>query len=213
MPKTFFISGHLDLTPGEFAAHYVPPIRDAVADGARFVVGDARGADTMAQALLMELGATVTVFHMYDAPRNNLRPWTTVGGFLSDSARDEAMTEASSADIGWVRLGREKSGTAKNLARRSTSLSRILFDRAKAAREYESNVLEKALAALAVAPTVGRCGFAVRFRRHEGDVTIRCTKTKHATDDEHAVTNENGEAIIAWSHPTTGGGILRGVIL
>ena len=118
MKRVFFISGHLDLTPGEFAAHYAPPIRDAAAEGARLVVGDARGADTMAQALLLELGATVTVFHMFDSPRNNLRPWTTVGGFLTDLARDEAMTLASTDDIAMVRPGREKSGTAKNLARR-----------------------------------------------------------------------------------------------
>lgn len=123
MPKTVFVFGHLDLTPEEFEAHYAPKIRAAAAEGARFVVGDARGADAMAQALLVTLGATTTVFHMLDAPRNNARPFTTVGGFLNDRTRDEAMTEASSADIGWVRPGREKSGTAKNFARRAAASS------------------------------------------------------------------------------------------
>jgi len=42
-----------------------------------------------------------------------------MGGFTTDDERDAAMTMASDADIAWVRPGRKKSGTAKNLARRN----------------------------------------------------------------------------------------------
>lgn len=115
-----FVSGHLDLTEAEFLQNYVPRLFQAHQAGARFVVGDARGCDTMAQAYLQGLGADVTVYHMFTSPRNNVG-FPTAGGFETDLARDEAMTAASTEDIAWVRPGREKSGTAKNLARRSSS--------------------------------------------------------------------------------------------
>lgn len=35
------------------------------------------------------------------------------------AARDEALTAASTFDIAWVRPGRERSGTARNLQRRA----------------------------------------------------------------------------------------------
>lgn len=113
----YFISGHLDLTREEFLTHYAPRLRAAVQDEAEFVVGDAAGADLMAQELLSLLPAKVTVYHMFHAPRYN-HGFETIGGFQSDRERDEAMTKNSDRDIAWVRPGREKSGTAKNLKRR-----------------------------------------------------------------------------------------------
>jgi hypothetical protein len=120
MSKTIFISGHLDITPAEFDEHYVKQIEEVAHEGARFVVGDARGTDTFAQTLLANLGAKASVFHMFDRPRNNPHSLPTEGGFTSDDERDAAMTLASNGDIAWVRPGREKSGTARNLARRKT---------------------------------------------------------------------------------------------
>lgn len=118
---TVFVSGHLDLSSEEFRQHYAPSLREHIDAGSRFVVGDARGADTMTQRLLAFAGCddNVTVFHMLAAPRNNIG-FSAVGGFASDEERDEAMTLASDVDIAWVRPGRENSGTARNLARRST---------------------------------------------------------------------------------------------
>jgi len=115
---TYFISGHLDLTQIEFDAHYRPRLDAALAAGADFVVGDPRGADAMAQAYQASQGAAVNVFHMVTTPRNN-HDLPTHGGFSGDNARDRALTAASDADIAWVRPGREKSGTARNLQRRS----------------------------------------------------------------------------------------------
>ena len=113
-----FVSGHLDLTAEEFEAHYAPALERYAAEGARFVVGDARGCDAMVQRWLAALAPQrVTVFHMFDQPRNNAG-FPVRGGFASDDARDAAMTAASTTDLAWVRPGREKSGTAKNLARR-----------------------------------------------------------------------------------------------
>ena len=145
--SVIFVSGHMDLTKEEFALHYEPAIRKAHAEGARFVVGDAHGCDYMAQRLLhgLETGAPkdagrVRVFHMLERPRHSFGSgygsrdpnlpkdgWAgrrggfeLVGGFTSDEDRDAAMTQASTADIAWVRPVKDKrnSGTAKNLRRR-----------------------------------------------------------------------------------------------
>jgi len=115
--RTAFISGHLDLTEEEFSEHYVALIDEALKEGCSFVVGDARGADTMAQQYLKDKTNNVRVFHAYNAPRNNLG-FSKSGGFHSQSAKDYAMTKFSNFDIAWVRPGREDSGTQRNLDRR-----------------------------------------------------------------------------------------------
>ena len=123
--KTVFISGHLDLTEEEFNEHYRPIILNAWCWCASFVLGDARGADAMVQRYLRSLidsnpdndGGLIVVYHMFDKPRHNMG-FMTVAGFQTDDERDAAMTATSDLDIAWVRPGREKSGTAKNLARR-----------------------------------------------------------------------------------------------
>ena len=114
----YFISGHLSLTQSEFDAHYKPLIDEALFQGRSFVVGDAKGADTMAQDYLYGKTDKVTVYHMFESPRYNAG-FTTVGGFLTDQERDSCMTDNSDRDIAWVREGRERSGTQKNLYRRS----------------------------------------------------------------------------------------------
>ncbi len=128
-----FVSGHLDLTKEEFHEHYVPAIHRAAEEGRGFVIGDAPGCDYMTQrwihhesaARMLENRPPIPriVYHMLERPRHNFGRNTgkaaTEGGFLSDNERDAAMTEASSADIAWVRPGKERSGTAKNLARRA----------------------------------------------------------------------------------------------
>lgn len=119
MKRIVFVSGHLDLTPAEFQEYYVPRLREAVLDEAKFVVGDARGADVMAMQWLYLMFGPTTVFHRHDKPRNNPDKLPTRGGFKTDEERDAAMTAASTEDIAWVRPGRERSGTAKNLRRRA----------------------------------------------------------------------------------------------
>lgn len=115
--KVNFISGHLSLTEEEFEKHYRSLIDAALSHGESFVVGDARGADTMAQNYLKSKTRLVTVYHMFTDPRNNAG-FKTIGGFESDAKRDEQMTKNSDQDIAWVRPGREQSGTQKNLYRR-----------------------------------------------------------------------------------------------
>jgi len=118
----YFVSGHLDLTDEEFKEHYVPRLEEAIREDGCFVVGDARGTDTLAQMWLGERGAQVVVFHMHTAPRNNPMGLPTQTAGTTDDFRDAAMTAVSHKDIAWVRPGREKSGTARNLARRAGSV-------------------------------------------------------------------------------------------
>ncbi len=123
---TYFISGHLDLTRIEFRDHYLTQLEKTLDDpGARYVVGDApRGGDLLAQQWLLQndVWRSARLYHMFTEPRAcawkiQLRgQW--IGGFKTDEERDAAMTVASDVDIAWVRPGREKSGTARNLERR-----------------------------------------------------------------------------------------------
>ena len=118
MKTIYFISGHLDIIWIEFLEHYKPFIDKALEENAGFVIGDARGIDFITQYYLTGKTENVTVYHMFDSPRNSIG-FKTKGGFKTDKERDEAMTADSTADIAWVRPGREKCGTAKNLKRRN----------------------------------------------------------------------------------------------
>lgn len=70
----YFISGHLDLTEEEFITHYIPKIDAALQSkqNIAFVVGDARGCDSRAQKYLLNFPWLVTVYHMFESPRNNI---------------------------------------------------------------------------------------------------------------------------------------------
>ncbi len=122
---TYFISGHRDLTDKEFYLHYKKTIMNSVLADPKssFVVGDYWGADLMAQEYLASLKKkytelNITVYHMFEEPRNNPCGLPTKGGFTSDHDRDSAMTLVSDKDIAWVRAGKKYSGTAQNLLRR-----------------------------------------------------------------------------------------------
>ncbi len=121
--KTFFISGHRDITPEEFNEHYVPAIDKALSEkNITFVIGDYHGVDHIAQEYLKNKKAHVVVFHMFEYHRENAGH-PTLGGFKNDEERDAAMTKTSDEDIAWVRPGKEKSGTAINLRRRNKECS------------------------------------------------------------------------------------------
>jgi hypothetical protein len=129
MVKTAMISGHLDLTQEEFDEHYKPLIIHAIEHDHDFVVGDARGADAMAQLCLKEwidklhALSLVRVYHMFTAPRHNAG-FDTKSGFTKDDGKDAAMTKDSDYDIAWVRPSKHSSesgrvsGTEQNIIRR-----------------------------------------------------------------------------------------------
>jgi hypothetical protein len=118
----YFISGHLDLNEAEFEEHYVPRIDEALKDPSNtFVIGDAPGADKLAQIYLSNYGGNFELYHMFDGPRFCLNHGRIgmFGGYQTDTDRDAAMTTNSDKDILWIRPGREKSGTVENQKRRN----------------------------------------------------------------------------------------------
>lgn len=120
---TYFISGHRDLSQENFDLWYKSKIEAIIEinPDAKFVVGDCKGADMMAQDLLHTLGVdkNVTVFHMLEKPRYLASEQMNIrGGFKSDVERDSAMTEVSQRDIAFIEKGRWTSGTAQNILRR-----------------------------------------------------------------------------------------------
>lgn len=127
---TWFVSGHPDLTPSEFVAHYTKPLGAALSEPeARFVLADAPGAAGLAREYLAGARAEVCVFHVGEAPR--CAAGATRGGFATEDERDAAMTDASDADIAWVRPGMDDSATASNLARRGPVASPSWLDRVR----------------------------------------------------------------------------------
>jgi len=117
----YFISGHRNITEEEFRDKYISKINYVLENDANssFVIGDYYGVDIMAQTYLVEahLADRVTVYHMFDKPRNLAKGIIkTVGGFKSDEERDSAMTNNSDFDI--LYIDHSPSGTEQNLLRR-----------------------------------------------------------------------------------------------
>lgn len=123
--KTYFISGHRNLTEEEFEKNYAPVLKsivEAVPD-AKFVVGDCIGADIMAQNYLIDiLGVDpqrITVYCHGNVPEYaNKEIINFKTGYNTDIEKDAAMAEISSKDIAFVRDIFENSGTAQNILRR-----------------------------------------------------------------------------------------------
>ena len=122
--RTFFISGHRDITEEEFKKNYVPAIRKAYANyEAKFIVGDYIGVDIMAQNYLLDNikinPRDITVCHMGNEPMNvNEKVINLIGGFNTDDERDSYMTNHSDEDIAFIRNGKVNSGTEQNILRR-----------------------------------------------------------------------------------------------
>lgn len=123
--KTYFISGHRDINEDEFN-RYKTEINKILEEqpDALFIVGDYGGVDILAQNYIIdELGVNpeqITVYHMFDEPRNiNPKIMNKIGGFQTDEERDSAMTNNSFKDIAFVKNHKKLSGTAQNILRRN----------------------------------------------------------------------------------------------
>jgi hypothetical protein len=121
--KVYFISGHRNITEEEFNNNYAKVLDKVSKEMCDFVVGDYYGVDIMAQNYLVDVLSVnpdrITVYHMFDKPRNiNPKIKNTKGGFKTDEERDAAMTEASDEDIAFIRDLDKWSGTKENVLRR-----------------------------------------------------------------------------------------------
>lgn len=104
MTKTYFISGHLDLTTEEFEKYYISKIDEALKNNSKFVIGNANGADLMAQKYIVSKGFAdnITIYHR-SQDNFNLNGLKTITGFKRHPEKDEAMTSNSDEDILWIR--------------------------------------------------------------------------------------------------------------
>lgn len=124
--RTFFISGHRDITREEFAVNYQPAIIKAIENyDAYFIVGDYQGVDIMAQNFLVDTlqydPKRIIVCHMNPTPMFcNAKITNWVSNMPNDYARDIYMSTHSDADIAFIRKGKEMSYTAQNILRRYT---------------------------------------------------------------------------------------------
>jgi hypothetical protein len=145
MATILFVSGHMDLEQAEFDEFYKPELKRNITarPDCLFVIGNARGADTMVLHYLLDdckinpNRITVYIHSNYpkkiisEQKRLALLGVSTVVGFKTSDDRDAAMTAASSMDIAWVRpkeKAKEKlgskynenhvTGTEKNILRR-----------------------------------------------------------------------------------------------
>lgn len=120
----YFISGHRDITEKEFSDYYIPAIYSAYykKDFEGFIMGDYEGVDKMAMDYVTKhLPCGLTVYHMFDTPRNkpeNDSKVNYIGNYMTDEERDFAMTMSSDVDIAYIRKDRWDSGTAQNIKRR-----------------------------------------------------------------------------------------------
>lgn len=144
-----FISGPLEVEPGHFETHYISRIQKAIKEGHHFVLGPARGTDTLAFKFLRNSGIPVSRIRVYI---NSIQERYTRGGFKKfeeeggsivivkggHTERDEAMTCASHYDILRYRTEEESraffgaryrkrlSGTEKNELRRKAGLGLVM---------------------------------------------------------------------------------------
>jgi hypothetical protein len=123
--KTYFISGHGSTTFEEWFLSYKPLIDNALKLDSSFILSDFRGTDILTMEYLKNKTPKVIITHCFENPQYQVdivgllsKNWTYIGNFQSEVERDIFMTENSDEDIAWVREGREKSGTAKNIKRR-----------------------------------------------------------------------------------------------
>lgn len=110
MSKTYFISGHTDLSHKEFLKYYQEKIDQAINENANFVIGDATGVDLFAQNYIASKNVDRTkiiIYHLFDKPKNNPNNYPTQGGFKTHNEKDAAMTKNSNEDILWFRSADE----------------------------------------------------------------------------------------------------------
>ncbi len=125
---TYFIKGHCNLTPEEFETHYKNEIDKVIISRTnKFVIGNARGVDTMALEYLLKNnypGNMNTIYYSKSKKSKSIDYYknlnvNVIEGFISYSKRDEKMTIESDIDIAWVRPQHETEELLKkNLLRR-----------------------------------------------------------------------------------------------
>ncbi|KAF9481237.1 hypothetical protein BDN70DRAFT_831367 [Pholiota conissans] len=105
-----FISGPQDIDAAYFETHYIPPIKNAIAQGHRFILGPSRGVDAFALDYLRKSGLPTSRIRLYlnTSEETRVKPifrrFEEAGGSVvmvkgGHAERDEMMTRNSHYDI------------------------------------------------------------------------------------------------------------------
>ena len=105
--RVFFISGHMNLTKNEFDLHYKSEIDKSINEGGTYVIGNAKGADTMALDYLLYKGIdpkniTIYFYNRYGNKYSKKyidRGVNLIRGFSGYTSRDAEMTKDSRKSV------------------------------------------------------------------------------------------------------------------
>jgi hypothetical protein len=98
-PRTAMISGHIDISPADFATYYIPTIDLTISHDDRFVLGDAQSTDTLALNSLLQRDGPVIKHRItiYASSRYNVAKFEAVGIATStDPSSDNAVASGHS---------------------------------------------------------------------------------------------------------------------
>ncbi|WP_242805249.1 hypothetical protein [Chryseobacterium aahli] len=133
MMKKIYVSGNGNLSWENFHQFYIEPLKKLNLSECEFIIGDFSGTDTMMMKFLKNKSEKVTILHVGKRPRyfansfkTKTEKWKIIGGFTSDSERDDyAIFNCSHfLAIDFNSDEKRKSGTLKNIEK-CLSLNKI----------------------------------------------------------------------------------------
>lgn len=122
-----YIFGNGNISFQEFLKYYAEPLEKYLnQEQSSFLLCDFRGVDTLMMEYLKSATGNVSVYHIGKKPRylpdkykTKVNSWKLIGGFESDSARDQAAINECTHFLAIDKNSNEnkKSGTFKNMER------------------------------------------------------------------------------------------------
>ena len=112
--KGLYGFGPVVISATVFEQNYVPKLKDAVDQGIRIHVGDARGADRAILNYLRDMNYNyVSIYHIKEKPRYSSNVikrlgWYVEGGYTTDDERDEAAAKHAVDIVFYVPSEKEK---------------------------------------------------------------------------------------------------------
>lgn len=120
-----YIFGNGNTSFEDFQKYYCATLLELVRKSEnQFLLSDFRGVDTLTMEFLKNKSSKVTILHIGERPRyypdlfkTKVSEWTVIGGFNSDSARDNAAVDLCThfLAVDFNSNDNRKSGTARNI--------------------------------------------------------------------------------------------------
>jgi hypothetical protein len=138
--RTAMISGHIDISPSDFASHYVPAIDLAISRGEYFILGDAQGTDTLALDYLLQHSGSGFQHHItiYPSRPYKVAKFETMGLSTRTDPPADALSSGASTRSKWRKQGDPR---ATHLQRDARMTSASDYDTLWARTEDEARKL------------------------------------------------------------------------